>query len=151
MSWTWYLANDMQLYVTSPAILIAVYHFLPAGLLVSALFLASGFIITGSLTGVCDFQSSPFSEYAYGYVAKPGAPVTYINTIYVKPWDHIAPYIVDFFWSTYSTEVINFYTIVLSTFYCMDLCGLLLPLLLFGSFLDSTLSGMAMSLQPLRM
>ena len=94
VGWTWYLANDMQLYVISPAVLIAVYHFLPAGLLVSALFLASGFIITGSLTGVYDFQSSPFSEYAYGYVAKPGAPVTYIDTIYVKPWDRIAPYIV---------------------------------------------------------
>ena len=94
LGWTWYLANDMQFYVISPLIIIAAYHLLPLSLIICGLFLASGFIITGAIAGIYDFQANMFSVLAYGYASKPGVSATYVDAIYIKPWDRIAPYVV---------------------------------------------------------
>ena len=94
MGWAWYLANDMQFYIIAPLLLITAYHCLPASLIITAVFLASGFIIDAVLTGVFDFQASQLSILAYNYTSHPHASQTYPDAIYTKPWDRISPYIV---------------------------------------------------------
>ncbi len=96
MGWSWYLANDMQFYVISPLILIPLYFFLPAGLVVAGALLVCGFAITGSLVGVYNFQATIFVRFAYANYTTPD-PSTDQNSmdlIYIKPYARISPYIV---------------------------------------------------------
>lgn len=93
IGWSWYLSNDMQFYIISPLILIPVYYLFPVGLCVAAAMLVGSFIVTGALTEVYDFQANMFSFLAYTYVGK-SATVTFSDTIYIKPWGRIAPYLV---------------------------------------------------------
>lgn len=104
VGWTWYLANDMQFYVISPLVIIPTYYLLPitkrrmfwaAGLVgaVSVL-IVSGFIVTGTLTSIYDFQANTFSLLAYHYNGKSTATMSYANSIYIKPWDRIATYVI---------------------------------------------------------
>ena len=57
-------------------------------------FLVMGFAITASLSAVYDYQASAFSILAYNYTNKPGAPIVYMDAIYIKPWSRISPYLV---------------------------------------------------------
>ena len=94
VGWTWYLAADTQFYVISPAIIIAAYYFIPAGIIIAGLILTSGFIVTAYLTDKYDFQANQFSLYAYDYVSKPGTSANFDDAIYDKPWYRIGPFIV---------------------------------------------------------
>jgi peptidoglycan/LPS O-acetylase OafA/YrhL len=94
VGWTWYLSNDMQFYVIAPLFLIPAYFIFPIGLLVAFGLVLGGAIITGALSIVYDFQANTFSLLAYGYVGKGTETMSYSNTIYIKPWDRIAPYVV---------------------------------------------------------
>ncbi len=94
ISWSWYLANDMQFYIITPLILIPAYYFLPVGIAIGSAFLASGFIITAALTGVYDYQANTFSLLAYGYDHRNTTKYGFSDMIYVKPWNRIAPYLV---------------------------------------------------------
>ena len=93
VSWTWYLANDMQFYIISPLVLIPLYYLFPVGLAVACGFISSGLVISMALTGAYNLQGNSFAAYAYGYVPE-STFVTYQDAIYTKPWDRIAPYIV---------------------------------------------------------
>ena len=93
MGWAWYLANDMQFYIIAPLMLVSAYYYLPASLIITGAFLATGFTIA-VLTGVFDFQASQMSGIAYNYTSRPGASQAYNDAIYGKPWDRISPYIV---------------------------------------------------------
>ena len=94
MGWTWYLANDTQFYIISPLILFSLYHWFPVGVVIVGVILVMGFAITASLSAVYDYQASEFSFLAYNYTNKPGAPIVYVDTIYIKPWSRISPYLV---------------------------------------------------------
>ncbi len=94
LGWGWYLANDMQFYIIAPTMLIAAYYLLPVGAIIAGAFIASGFIIDSTLTGVYDFQANELSGIAYQYVGKPNITQAYTDAIYGKPWDRISPYIV---------------------------------------------------------
>lgn len=94
VSWTWYLANDMQFYIISPLILIPAYFLLPAGFIVLLVFLIGSLVVTSALTAVYDFQANTFSGLAYGYIGKPTTMMNYSDTIYIKPWNRLAPYLV---------------------------------------------------------
>ncbi len=94
MSWVWYLANDMQFYALSPLILYFTYRKLPIGATIAGLFLVASFAVTGSLSGVYNFQANMESRFAFNYTNKPGAPWDYVDDIYTKPWGRMPPYIV---------------------------------------------------------
>ena len=94
VGWSWYLANDMQFYVISPILLITAYKMFPVSLVINIALMACGFLITGTLVGVYDFQGNVFSMIAYNYTQSPSAPTTYTDAIYIKPWGRIGPYLV---------------------------------------------------------
>ena len=93
MRWTWYLANDMQFYIISPLILFSLYHWFPVGVVIVGVFLVMGFAITASFSAVYDYQASIFSILAYYYTNKSGAPIVYMDAIYIKPWSRISSYL----------------------------------------------------------
>ena len=93
VSWTWYLANDMQFFIIAPVILVPMYYYLPVGLIVAGVVLVASLVTTGTLAGVFDFQADLFaSEFGYHFVPKTN--LTYIDVIYEKPWARISPYVV---------------------------------------------------------
>ena len=94
ISWSWYLANDMQFYILSPLILIPLYYFFPIGIAISALVIIKCFVITGALAGIYDHQANQLSNLAYDYSTNESDIVNYTNLLYVKPWHRVAPYIV---------------------------------------------------------
>jgi len=94
VGWSWYLANDMQFYVISPILLITAYKIFPVSLILNGVLMACGFLVTGTLVGVYDFQGNSFSAVAYNYTQKASAPTTYTDAIYIKPWGRIGPYLV---------------------------------------------------------
>ena len=89
LSWSWYLANDMQFYVIAPLIIIPLFFFFPVGLAVSGVFLAASFAATGAIAGVNDFSANVFQQTPNG-TAESHEP----DDIYIKPYCRIAPYIV---------------------------------------------------------
>ena len=93
MRWTWYLANDMQFYVISPAILIASYYFMPLAIILVLAVLLSSFVVVGTLVGMYDLQATIFAKMAYNYTG-PSTAADYTDLIYIKPWGRIAPYLV---------------------------------------------------------
>ena len=93
MYWGWYLGNDLQFYIISPFILIPLYYsFLFAMVIVAALLLGS-FIVTATLTGVYDSQTSMFAIKAYNYDGLTD-PSQFTDLVYTKPWSRIQPYLV---------------------------------------------------------
>lgn len=94
VGWAWYLANDMQFYIISPLVLVPLYYLFPLGLIISSILLLVGLVITGTLTGIWDFQASQFAPYAYNYTPPPNVTANYMDWIYVKPWARFGPYLI---------------------------------------------------------
>ncbi|XP_020624606.1 O-acyltransferase like protein-like isoform X2 [Orbicella faveolata] len=92
MLWGWYLANDMQFYIISPAILLTAYRFRLRGLLVIVGVLMSiSFITTAILFAHYDLavvQLSPAAQ------AEKAAGIDSQSLTYEKPYCRIAPYLV---------------------------------------------------------
>ena len=83
MTWTWYLANDMQFYVLAPLLLIPLYYVYQLGLLLSGAVIAATFITTGAIAGTNKISPIITANTAEG-----------VNEIYTKPYCRVAPYIV---------------------------------------------------------
>ena len=96
IGWAWYLANDMQFYVISPFILIPMYMFFPAALVILGSLLLCSFIVTSALAGVYNYQANIFSALAYNYTMDPTGP-QFNDLVYRKPWSRIQPYLVGLF------------------------------------------------------
>lgn len=96
MGWSWYLANDMQFYILSPIFLYAIYKFRVLGYLSSVGFVfAAHFLATGLLMGIYDMNSSQLEIFApQRHKAPSENRYNFRDTIYIKPWGRIGPYLV---------------------------------------------------------
>jgi len=85
LGWSWYLANDTQFYIITPAILILYYRNKRAG-----------WVLVSLLTSVCLMINAILS---YHYRVGPLDPnnTVYSSFIYGKPYARIAPYLVGIF------------------------------------------------------
>ncbi|XP_046830436.1 nose resistant to fluoxetine protein 6-like isoform X1 [Vespa crabro] len=82
MSWSWYLANDMQFFIITTFLLIlSSRYFIVATCLLGLLFIAS-IIITG------------YISYIYNYVPTLDQQYHLLNVLYDPPWTRIGPHIV---------------------------------------------------------
>lgn len=92
MGWSWYLANDMQFYIISPAILFTAYRFRLRGLLlIVAVLTGISFVTTAIIYAHYDLaavQLSPATK------AETAAGIDSSSLTYVKPYCRIAPYLV---------------------------------------------------------
>ena len=87
LTWTWYLANDMQFYIITPLILIPTYFLLPVGAAIASALLLSSFIATATLAAVFDLPTNLADLMTT-------ASALYADTVYEKPWSRIQPYII---------------------------------------------------------
>ncbi|XP_076093222.1 O-acyltransferase like protein-like [Mytilus galloprovincialis] len=78
----WYLANDMQFYVISPPILLALYHSKIAGTIVTLVIWLGTAAATGYTSVHKDLRVNPFSE------------GDYFDSYYQMPYCRIGPYLV---------------------------------------------------------
>ncbi|XP_022806966.1 O-acyltransferase like protein-like [Stylophora pistillata] len=77
MSWTWYLADDMQFYIIAPVILFITYRFHLRGLLaIVAVLLAASFFITATIYSSYDLTGDDY------------------DLVYTKPYCRIPSYLV---------------------------------------------------------
>ncbi|KAL2718957.1 nose resistant to fluoxetine protein 6-like isoform X1 [Vespula squamosa] len=82
MSWSWYLANDMQFFVISTFLLtLSSMYFNVAVILLALLFITST-IVTG------------YVSYIYDYVPTMDQQYHLLDVLYDPPWTRIGPYIV---------------------------------------------------------
>ena len=88
MGWVWYLANDMQFYVISPVMVIALFYSLPVGLISVSVLLVASFISTGAIAGHYGFDNSLLSAKNANISVSPQ------DEIYSKPYTRISPYLV---------------------------------------------------------
>ena len=93
MSWSWYLANDMQFFVISPLIIIPLFVWFPGGVIASGILLLASFFVTGFITGFYRFPASEFFNLAWGLPTQPNSP-DYQSEVYIKPYCRIGPYII---------------------------------------------------------
>ncbi|RMX37080.1 hypothetical protein pdam_00020043 [Pocillopora damicornis] len=92
MGWSWYLANDMQFYIISPAILFTAYRFRLRGLLlIVAALMGISFITTAILYAHYHLAAVQLSPAA---TAEAAAGIDSSSLTYVKPYCRIAPYLV---------------------------------------------------------
>ncbi|XP_015175156.1 PREDICTED: nose resistant to fluoxetine protein 6 isoform X2 [Polistes dominula] len=82
MSWSWYLADDMQFFVIiSFLLLLSSMYFKVAASLFSLLFISS-IILTGYITYINDYIPTLDKQY------------NFLDKIYIPPWIRIGPYLV---------------------------------------------------------
>ncbi|RUS88830.1 hypothetical protein EGW08_003375 [Elysia chlorotica] len=86
MGWSWYLANDMQFYIISPAIFLIMHYYGWFGVVLPFLLTVGSAIAAGVLSAKYDLQSN-FD------LLRP-ADGDYFNVYYVKPYCRIGPYLV---------------------------------------------------------
>ncbi|KAL3870249.1 hypothetical protein ACJMK2_038326 [Sinanodonta woodiana] len=84
MAWSWYLANDMQFFIISPILLIALYRSPVIGGIVSGIFLTATFITSGVISSVNDVAANVFAQ---------GGNNGNLE-LYIRPYCRIGPYIV---------------------------------------------------------
>ena len=93
MSWSWYLANDMQFFVISPLIIIPLFIWFPGGVIASGILLLTSFAATGFITGFYRLPASAFLPLDWGVPIQKNFP-DYMSQIYIKPYCRIGPYII---------------------------------------------------------
>eukprot|EP00795_Rhopilema_esculentum_P001639 gene1639-16106_t len=92
IGWSWYLANDMQFYLISPAILLVMHKLkLPGTLIISTAICIISFVVTGTIIGVNNLNSLLTGDFQGAQNAQ---TKEFADWIYSKPYCRIAPYIV---------------------------------------------------------
>ncbi|GFN98494.1 nose resistant to fluoxetine protein 6-like [Plakobranchus ocellatus] len=86
MGWSWYLANDMQFYIISPAIFLIMFYYNWWGVILALLGILGSAIASGVLSSKYDLQAN-FD------VLRPSQG-DYFDIYYVKPYCRIGPYLV---------------------------------------------------------
>ncbi|KAK3766954.1 hypothetical protein RRG08_059823 [Elysia crispata] len=86
MGWSWYLANDMQFYVISPAIFLIMHYYGWFGVILPLLLTLGSAIAAGVLSSEYDLQAN-FD------LLRP-SDGDYFDVYYVKPYCRIGPYLV---------------------------------------------------------
>ncbi|CAG0892613.1 unnamed protein product [Darwinula stevensoni] len=87
---TWYLANDMQMYIVSPLFIVPLYFWPITGVVVLVVSLALNALATVLVLKRYDLFGTE-----YGYViANPLGNSDNFNLYYVKPWIRLGPYLV---------------------------------------------------------
>uniref|UniRef100_A0A8D8FJ14 Nose resistant to fluoxetine protein 6 n=1 Tax=Culex pipiens TaxID=7175 RepID=A0A8D8FJ14_CULPI len=81
MIWSWYLANDMQLYVVAIILLVLSMRFMKTSVFLLAL-------IT-----LCSWITSIYFSILHNYSYKVAEPFGSFDILYDKPWQRITPYI----------------------------------------------------------
>ena len=89
MSWTWYLANDMQFFIISPLIIILMYRYRKAAVAV-CIFLIAGCIFSRGVSVLYYGLHIPNQ----GPTKHADEPLAKHGPLYNKPYTRIAPYIV---------------------------------------------------------
>ncbi|KAK3607208.1 hypothetical protein CHS0354_031705 [Potamilus streckersoni] len=84
MPWSWYLANDMQFFVVSPILLIALYKSPFIGVIVSGVFLTATFITSGVIASVNNLKANVFAQTGNDWYMQ----------LYIRPYCRMGPYIV---------------------------------------------------------
>ncbi|KAK3607214.1 hypothetical protein CHS0354_031712 [Potamilus streckersoni] len=83
MPWSWYLANDMQFFILSPILLIALYTSPKIGGIISGIFLVTTWATSGIIASFNDVNANLL-----------GQPDTFgFRQLYVKPYCRMGPYI----------------------------------------------------------
>ncbi|XP_036144092.1 nose resistant to fluoxetine protein 6 [Monomorium pharaonis] len=82
MSWSWYLANEMQFFVIAVATLILSTVYFYAAVMILGALLLSSIVISGSIS------------YIYTYVPTPDEMYRLRDVLYIPPWTRINSYII---------------------------------------------------------
>ncbi|XP_074653885.1 nose resistant to fluoxetine protein 6-like isoform X2 [Tubulanus polymorphus] len=95
MDWSWYLANDMQFYVITPPLLILLYRYRKAGIIVITLLITATLVASGCLSR---YFNLPPVMVAGVTVQRPlhsnqTASDLVWDVMYSKPYTRIAPYL----------------------------------------------------------
>lgn len=106
LGWSWYLANDMQFYVAAPFILLLIHFFdrkyenskfqYFGAYIVTIVGCLLCFIINASLYGANDYPAL-ISAATYPGNPRGGKISEAQDTIYIKPYTRIAPYLIGLF------------------------------------------------------
>eukprot|EP00163_Fabomonas_tropica_P012730 TRINITY_DN2408_c0_g1_i1.p1 TRINITY_DN2408_c0_g1~~TRINITY_DN2408_c0_g1_i1.p1 ORF type:complete len:373 (+),score=36.55 TRINITY_DN2408_c0_g1_i1:438-1556(+) len=89
LSWSWYLANDMQFFIISPLFLILLHKRPLWGYLSIGAALTASFVVTGLIVNHYGLNANVIQE-----MLMPQALGDYTSLIYDKPYCRIAPYLV---------------------------------------------------------
>ncbi|XP_045192779.2 nose resistant to fluoxetine protein 6-like [Mercenaria mercenaria] len=89
MGWTWYLANDMQMYILSPLIFLPLFYNIIAGGVVSAIFMIGTIIATAVISHEHQYPVQSASPYAP--TKQDGH---YNDLMYIPFYTRMGPYIV---------------------------------------------------------
>ncbi|XP_077264331.1 nose resistant to fluoxetine protein 6-like [Temnothorax americanus] len=82
MSWSWYLANDMQFYIIAMALLILLTIYFYAAVTILSALLIGSIILSG------------YVSYIYEYVPTFDEQQRLLDVLYIPPWMRISPYII---------------------------------------------------------
>ncbi|GAB1599304.1 nose resistant to fluoxetine protein 6-like [Argonauta hians] len=93
MAWSWYLANDMQFYIISPILLMALYKSPIIGYVVFFALLLAQMLSAGIISTQKHLSVSIF--------AKNTLSTEYFQDIYIKPYTRIGPYLIGILYGYY--------------------------------------------------
>ncbi|XP_036138986.1 nose resistant to fluoxetine protein 6-like [Monomorium pharaonis] len=82
MSWSWYLANDMQFYVIGLALLILSSIYFYTAVAILGLLLMGSIILSGYISYINEYVPTLDEQYRF------------LNILYYPPWVRIGPYII---------------------------------------------------------
>nr|CAD2180593.1 unnamed protein product [Meloidogyne enterolobii] len=91
MGWTWYLANDFQLYAFAPILIIALHRYKMGGVFFGILLLFLSSVFTVIITIIKGYPPAPLLTTKLQIIAN---LKQYWSDLYVKPYIRCGPYIV---------------------------------------------------------
>lgn len=89
MGWTWYLADDMQMYILSPLIFLPLFYNVIVGGIVSGVFLLASIITTAVIAHENEYPVQSASPFAPTRMNE-----NYHVTIYIPFYTRICPYVI---------------------------------------------------------
>ncbi|XP_076440369.1 nose resistant to fluoxetine protein 6-like [Babylonia areolata] len=90
ISWSWYLANDMQFYVVSPLLFVPLFFWRRVGVALAFLWLLATLLTAGLISRLNDFPPSV----SLASKTNPMESADYFYDFYIKPYCRFGPYVV---------------------------------------------------------